>query len=216
MDYAQQFHQQQVQQGQQHHRSNQSQNAVYPSSSQIPASSITSPPSATSQIHPSQHQQSPVLPQHPNMLSHTQAYQAHQAPPPHHYAAALAAATGSAGYQPYIPQTENPMQNPMGKPTAAPRSNVKVKQERASQVQRSPQTMQGNQSQPGQPTMNSMQSGGMQQSAAPVGSQRATGSVGRRMSTQQTPSNVPNAQMQGRMSMPVQGQPPMQQVMQHQ
>ncbi|KAF3938570.1 hypothetical protein ABW19_dt0209421 [Dactylella cylindrospora] len=207
MDYAQPFHQQQVP-GQQHHGSSQPQNPVFPTST-----SITSPQSAT---HPSQHQQSPVLPSsHSNMLSHQQAY---QTPAPHHYAAALAAATGSGGYPSYMPQPDNQMQNQMGKPAAAPRSGgAKVKQERSSQVQRSPQTMQGNQPPSGQPPMAGMQPGMPQPSQAPVGAPRPGGPVGRRMSTQQSPTGtVPPNQMQGRMSMPVQGQPPMQQVMQHQ
>ncbi|KAK6342895.1 Transcriptional activator [Orbilia javanica] len=202
MDYAQQFHQQQVP-GQQHHGSSQPQSAGFASSSQLSSSTITSPQSAT---HPS-HQQSPVIPSHPNMLSHQQSYH----PAPHQYAAALAAATGSGGYPPYMP-SENQMQNQMGKPSAAPRPGGAkvVKQERASQVQRSPQTMPGAQPPSGPPMANMPP-----QNQSPVTAQRPTGPVGRRMSTQQSPT-VPTNPMQGRLSMSAQGQPPMPQMIQHQ
>ncbi|KAJ6257686.1 Transcriptional activator [Drechslerella dactyloides] len=209
MDYAQQFHQQQVP-GQPHHGSSsttQPPSAGYPSSSQLSSSAISSPQSAT---HHQSHQHSPILPStHANMLS-SQAYQ----PAPHHYAAALAAATGS-GYPPYMPNPENQMQNQMGKSSAAPRTSGPkvVKQERSSQVQRSPQTLQGSQPPSGPPTMATMQP-----NQSPVTAQRPApgpGPVGRRMSTQQSPTVATNP-MQGRLSMSVPGQPPMpQQVIQH-
>ncbi|KAF3085608.1 Transcriptional activator [Orbilia oligospora] len=202
MDYAQQFHQQQVP-GQQHHGNSQPQSTGFPSSSQLSSSTITSPQSAT---HPS-HQQSPVISSHPNMLSHQQSYH----PAPHQYAAALAAATGSGGYPSYMP-SENQMQNQMGKPSAAPRAGGAkvVKQERAAQVQRSPQTMPGAQLPSGPPMANMPP-----QTQSPVTAQRPTGPVGRRMSTQQSPT-LPTNPMQGRLSMSAQGQPPMPQMIQHQ
>ncbi|KAK6540971.1 Transcriptional activator [Orbilia ellipsospora] len=142
------------------------------------------------------------------MLSHQQNYQ----PAPHHYAAALAAATGSGGYPSYMPQPDNQMPNQMGKPSAAPRSGGKVvkQEQRPSQVQRSPQTMQGNQPPAGPPAM-AMQP----QNQSPVTAQRPAGPVGRRMSTQQSPT-VPTNPMQGRLSMSAQGQPAMPQMIQHQ
>ncbi|EWC45989.1 hypothetical protein DRE_04782 [Drechslerella stenobrocha 248] len=147
------------------------------------------------------------------MLSHSQAFQ--PAPHPHHYAAALAAATGSAGYPSYMSNPENQMQNQMGKPSAAPRTaGAKiVKQERPSQVQRSPQTMQVSQPPSGPPTMAAMQP----QNQSPVVSQRpAPGPVGRRMSIQHSPTVATNPMQGGRLSMSVPGQPPMPpQVIQH-
>ncbi|KAF3909021.1 hypothetical protein ABW21_db0200106 [Orbilia brochopaga] len=144
------------------------------------------------------------------MLS-SQAYQ----PAPHHYAAALAAATGS-GYPPYMPNPDNQMQNQMGKPSAAPRTSGPkvVKQERSSQVQRSPQTLQGSQPPSGPPAMATMQP----QNQSPVVAQRPApgpGPVGRRMSTQQSPTVATNP-MQGRLPMSVPAPQPMpQQVIQH-
>ncbi|EPS38530.1 hypothetical protein H072_7706 [Dactylellina haptotyla CBS 200.50] len=195
MDYAQQFHPQQVPGQQQHHVSSQLSSST----------TITSSPQTAS--HPS-HQQSPVIPTHPNMLSHQQSYQ----PAPHHYAAALAAATGSGGYPSYMPQPDNQMPNQMGKPSAAPRSGGAkvVKQDRPAQVQRSPQNMQ-NQPPAGPPAMAAMQP----QNQSPVTAQRPNGPVGRRMSTQQSPT-VPTNPMQGRLSMSAQGQPAMPQMIQHQ
>ncbi|KAF3919841.1 hypothetical protein ABW20_dc0110457 [Dactylellina cionopaga] len=145
------------------------------------------------------------------MLSHQQSYQ----PAPHHYAAALAAATGSGGYPPYMPQPDNQMPNQMGKPSGAARNGGPkvVKQERPAQVQRSPQTMQGNLPPAGPPAMAGMQP----QNQSPVTTQRpAGGPIGRRMSTQQQSPTVPTGPMQGRLSMSAQGQQAMPQMIQHQ